>query len=50
VPAGGERTVVITVSSKNTASPGTSRTLKLVARSAGDSAKVDVVRGILKIT
>ncbi|HEX3299808.1 MAG TPA: chromosome condensation regulator RCC1 [Actinomycetota bacterium] len=50
VPAGGQRTVVITISSKKTAHHGTSRSLKLIARSAGDSAKVDVVKGIMKIT
>ncbi len=50
VPAGGERTVVITVSAKNTTPSGVSRSLKLIVRSAGDSAKVDAVKGLLKTT
>jgi alpha-tubulin suppressor-like RCC1 family protein len=50
VPAGGQRTVVIRVSAKKTVHHGTSHALKLIARSAGNSAKVDVVKGIMKIT
>jgi alpha-tubulin suppressor-like RCC1 family protein len=50
LPAGAQRTIVITIASKKTAHAGTARTLKLIARSAGDSAKVDVVKGVLKIT
>ena len=48
VPAGGERTVVITVSAKSTTPSGTSRSLKLIVRSAGDSAKVDAVKGLMR--
>ncbi len=50
VPAGGEKTVVITVSAKNTTPHGVSRSLKLIVRSAGDSAKVDAVKGSMKTT
>src|SRR4051812_40232593 len=50
VPAGGERTVVITVSAKNTTPSGVSRSLQLIVRSAGDSAKVDAVKGLMKTT
>ena len=50
VPAGGEKTVVITVSANNTTPSGVARSLKVVVRSAGDSAKVDVVKGTMKTT
>ena len=50
VPAGGEKTVVITVSANNTTRHGASRSLKLIVRSAGDSAKVDAVKGTMKTT
>ncbi len=50
VPAGGQRTVVITISANKTTHHGASRSLKLIARSAGDSAKVDVVKGVMKTT
>jgi hypothetical protein len=48
IPAGGQRTIVITVSAKNTTPTGVSRSLKLIVRSAGDSAKVDAVKGNVK--
>src|SRR5262249_45398819 len=43
VPAGAQRTVTMTVSANKTTPSGASRSLKLTVRSAGDSAKVDVV-------
>ena len=48
IPAGGQRTVVITISAKNTTPHGVSRSLKVIVRSAGDSAKVDAVKGNFK--
>jgi len=38
------------VSANNTTPHGMSRSLKLIVRSAGDSAKVDAVRGTMKTT
>jgi hypothetical protein len=50
VPAGGQRTIVVTIAANKTAKHGTSRAVKVIARSAGDSSKVDVVKGVAKIT
>jgi hypothetical protein len=46
---GGEKTIVITVTAKSGISAGAKRTLKVLVRSAGDSAKLDVVNGIVKV-
>jgi hypothetical protein len=48
LPAGGTRTVVVTVSAKKTIHSGVSRSVKVTVRSAGDSAKVDAVKGVVK--
>jgi alpha-tubulin suppressor-like RCC1 family protein len=48
VPAGATRTVVVTVSAKNSTPHGVSSSLKVVVRSAGDSAKADAVKGVFK--
>jgi hypothetical protein len=50
VPAGATRTVVVTVRAKKSTPHGVSSSLKVVVRSAGDSAKADAVKGVFKTT
>jgi alpha-tubulin suppressor-like RCC1 family protein len=46
---GASKTVVVSVSAGSGLSSGAKRTFKVLARSAGNSAKVDVVKGIVKV-
>ena len=46
---GATKTIVMTVQARSTASAGTVRAMKFVARSAGDSGKLDVVKAIVSI-
>jgi hypothetical protein len=48
MPAGAQRIVAMTVSANKTTPSGSSRSLKLTVRSAGDSAKVDAVKANVK--
>ena len=45
---GAEKTIVMTVKADNGINAGAKRKIKIMARSAGDSAKVDVVKAIVK--
>ncbi len=45
----GEKTIVMTVRAKNGINQGAKRKVKVVVRSAGNSAKIDVVRAIMKV-
>jgi hypothetical protein len=46
---GATKTIVVTVKAGSGVSSGATQVVKVLARSAGDSAKVDVVRGIVKV-
>jgi hypothetical protein len=46
---GRSKTIVMTVHAKNSVNAGAKRKMKLQVRSAGDSAKIDTVRQIVKV-
>jgi hypothetical protein len=46
---GATKTIVVTVKAGTGVSQGSSQVVKVLARSAGDSGKVDVVKGIVKV-
>ena len=46
---GATKTIVVTVKAGTGVSHGSTKVVKVLARSAGDSGKVDVVKGIVKV-
>jgi hypothetical protein len=49
LPPGGEKTIVVTVSAGPNVNQGTKKSVKVLVRSAGNSAKLDVVKGNAKV-